>query len=130
MDTTTMFAIRQLVESLARASKGNTVASKQLAIVLRGIEGMGSDAHTYALHLVRLFRKDPLEWATLRQREWGSKVSNRPGRGNHHDSWATREKYVRCSGDYSHFLPYAHSVLIKHPKWEVVACRPRRVDSI
>ena len=27
-------------------------------------------------------------------------MSKRPSRGNHHDSWATREAYVRCSGSY------------------------------
>ena len=31
------------------------------------------------------------------QSAWAMKVSRRPQRGNHHDSWAAREKYVRCS---------------------------------
>ena len=35
---------------------------------------------------------------TLRQRSWGTRVSRRPQRGNHHDSWAIRERYVRCTG--------------------------------
>lgn len=33
---------------------------------------------------------------TLWQREWQTKVSRRPQRGRHHDSWSIRENYVRC----------------------------------
>lgn len=39
-----------------------------------------------------------LEERTRSQRRWQSKVSRRPQRGRHHDSWAIREKYVRCTG--------------------------------
>jgi hypothetical protein len=33
---------------------------------------------------------------TLRQRDWQTKVSRRPQRGRHHDSWSIRERYVTC----------------------------------
>ena len=35
---------------------------------------------------------------TICQRKWQSKVSRRPSRGRHHDSWEIREKYVRVGG--------------------------------
>ena len=38
------------------------------------------------------------------QREWQSKVSRRPQRTRHHDSWALRESYVR-GGSYGDYLP-------------------------
>ena len=36
------------------------------------------------------------QWVTVTQRKWQSKVSRRPQRGNHHDSYQIRERYVRC----------------------------------
>jgi len=38
------------------------------------------------------------------QRKWQSKVSKNPWKGNHYDSWATRESYIRCHGDYHDYL--------------------------
>ena len=43
-------------------------------------------------------REDWMRRNVLTQRDWQSKVSRRPQRGRHHDSWAIREKYVRCAG--------------------------------
>jgi len=40
-------------------------------------------------------RRKYKEWVTIEQRHWQSKVSRRPQRGNHHDSWSIREKYIR-----------------------------------
>jgi|DEB0MinimDraft_10_1074344.scaffolds.fasta_scaffold235381_2 hypothetical protein len=34
---------------------------------------------------------------TLWQVNWRTKVSRRPQRGRHHDSWSIREKYARCA---------------------------------
>ena len=31
------------------------------------------------------------------QIDWRTKVSRRPQRGRHHDSWSIREKYARCA---------------------------------
>lgn len=39
-----------------------------------------------------------LIWLTLTQRSWMTKVSRRPDRGVHHDSWAIREKYTTLRG--------------------------------
>lgn len=41
-------------------------------------------------------RREHRTWVTLVQREWQTKVSRRPSRGRHHDSWSIREGYVRC----------------------------------
>ena len=127
-----MFAIRQLVESSAGASKGNPVAARQLVITLAGIKGMGSDAYAYATELALACRKDTLRRATEWQREWGSKVSRRVARGNHHDSWSIREGYVRCAGAgrYANYLDYAHSVLAVHPDWEQGRCGLQRKNRI
>lgn len=132
MDTTTMFAIRQLVESPARGSKGNVVASKQLALALRAVRAMGQDAYEYALAIVLANRQGALATATAWQREWGSRVSKRPGRGNHHDSWAIREKYIRCHGSDTDYIGYSNRVLTEHPGWEVTGLvrYPRRKDRI
>lgn len=43
-------------------------------------------------------------WTTVTQRQWQSKISRRPQRTRHHDSWSLREKYVR-GGNYSDYLP-------------------------
>lgn len=97
MDTITEAVVRQLVESPARASKGNRVAARQLVIALVGVrEALGSDAHAFGVELALACRKDTLKRDTLWQREWGTKVSRRPARGRHHDSWSIRERYIRC----------------------------------
>lgn len=132
MDTTTQYAIRQLVESSARASKGNPVARRQLVIALAGIKGLGSDAYAYGVELALAARKDMLRRDTERQREWGTRVSRRIARGNHHDSWSMREGYVRCAGAgrYADYLEYAHSVLANHPDWERGRCGLQRKNRI
>jgi hypothetical protein len=43
-------------------------------------------------------------WVTVVQREWQSKISRRPQRTKHHDSWALRESYVR-GGKWTDYLP-------------------------
>jgi hypothetical protein len=48
--------------------------------------------------LIRLIMDERAEWRrwlTDVQRTWQTRVSRRPMRGNHHDSWAIRESYVR-----------------------------------
>ena len=42
-------------------------------------------------------RAAKLRQATLSQIDWRTKVSRRPQRGRHHDSWSIREKYARCA---------------------------------
>lgn len=62
------------------------------------------------IRIRRIIMDARARWRTrqqLWQREWGSKVSRRPQRGNHHDSWATREAYVRCHGDYSDYIGFS-----------------------
>jgi hypothetical protein len=39
-------------------------------------------------------RADWLLWNIRVQRDWQTKVSRRPARGRHHDSWRIRESYV------------------------------------
>lgn len=132
MDTITKAAVRNLVESPARASKGNPVYAKQLVTALAGAKALGSDAHAYGVEVALACRKDTLQRDTLWQRKWGANVSKRPSRGNHHDSWATREAYVRCSGDYTDFIEYAKTRLAEHPNWQFgpVIQRWSRKDSL
>lgn len=119
MDTITQAAVRQLVESPARASKGNRVAARQLVAALAGAKALGSDAYAYGIELALACRKATLRRDTEWQREWGMKVSRRPHRGNHYDSWAARETYVRCSNKHpSDFQSHANTVLDSHPQWE------------
>lgn len=118
MNETIQAVIKGMVESPARASKGNPVAARQLAAALTAAKTWGTDAHAYAIELARACRKDTLRIDTDWQRKWGAGVSRRVGRGRHHDSWAMREKYVRCGSRYNDYLDYAHSVLASHPAWE------------
>ena len=121
MDTITQAAVRQLVESPARASKGNPVAARQLVAALAGAKALGSDAYAYGVELALACRKATLKRDTEWQREWGASVSKRPGRGNHHDSWTIREGYVRCDANIRHrdgYQSYADTVLDAHPQWE------------
>jgi hypothetical protein len=74
-----------------------------------GWRGPVPDAHTLAFLLlaerwgqrdqaVRMIldaRREGLRWQITTQRSWQTKVSRRPQRGRHHDSWRIREKYVR-----------------------------------
>lgn len=39
-------------------------------------------------------REEYVRGLILRQRDWQTKVSRRPARGRHHDSWTIRERYV------------------------------------
>jgi hypothetical protein len=130
MDTSTMVAIRQLVETPARASKGNRVAARQLVMALAGIKGLGAEAHAYGIELALACRQSTLTRDTLWQRKWGTNVSRRVARGNHHDSWATREAYVRCSGRYSDHIEYAHSLINNHCDWEWVGNQRMRKNRI
>lgn len=47
------------------------------------------------LAVYRAERRRWLIWLTTTQRDWQTKVSRRPQRGRHHDSWAIRERYMR-----------------------------------
>lgn len=60
-------------------------------------------------------------YETIQQRKWQSKVARTPIHGRHHDSWATRESYVRCHGDYSDYMPYSNAIRSKAGKY-VTGC--------
>ena len=132
MDTITKAAVRNLVESPARGSKGSLVYAKQLVAALAGAKALGSEAHAYGVELALACRKATLKRDTLWQRKWGTSVSRRPGRGNHHDSWAAREGYVRCSGNHLDYMEYAQTRLAEHPNWQFgpVIQRLTRKDSL
>ena len=49
-------------------------------------------------------------WIQETQRKWQANCSRRVVRNNHHDSWATREAYVRCSGSYHDHMGYSKSI--------------------
>ena len=45
------------------------------------------------------------------QQRWQHKVPRRPQRGNHHDSWAIRESYVRGGGSYIAYYATGHDLI-------------------
>ena len=47
--------------------------------------------------IIMRYHRRRLDETTMLQRDWQTKVSRRPSRGRHHDSWSIREKYVTCS---------------------------------
>jgi hypothetical protein len=50
-----------------------------------------------------------------RQSDWATKVSRRPQRNHHYDSWAAREKYVRCTASNFTAPRYLPPNLALHP---------------
>ena len=51
-----------------------------------------------------------LVWETTTQADWRTKVSRRPQRGRHHDSWQIREKYTRGTNNDRDYADYAGNV--------------------
>lgn len=80
------FAIYRLIE----ADSGNPYFA---AIAMR--EARALQVEGEVIELLLAVRRERLARAILTQREWQTKVSRRPARGRHHDSWAIREQYVR-----------------------------------
>lgn len=72
------------------------VPAKTVAIALRAAKAEGPETYAMVLGMALERRRSRLLDDTLLQRKWQTKVSRRPQRGRHHDSWAIREKYVRC----------------------------------
>lgn len=72
----------------------NPVSAKQTAIALRAARAEGMETYMLALGYALERRRARLTYETLSQRKWQTKVSRRPQRGNHHDSWSFRELYV------------------------------------
>jgi hypothetical protein len=90
MDTKVRLAYERMV------GDSTTIVGKQsvsMALRLAKTEGCYKEVAQLALDA----RRASLTWLTVTQRKWQTKVSRRPQRGNHHDSWSIREKYVRCS---------------------------------
>jgi hypothetical protein len=52
----------------------------------------GREGEFYREWLAR--RRERLAWDFTTQRKWQSRVSRRPWRGRHHDSWEIRAKFV------------------------------------
>ena len=87
----------ELVEKLADEVLGNAsvpgdlISQKRVVLWIRS--GMPVRA---AMERRDRWRVQLGEW----QRKWQSRVSRRPQRDAHHDSWGIREKYVRCTASY------------------------------
>jgi len=80
-------------------STGNPVELTMTALALRWAKDNG--CHELALALVKAKRAERRAWLTRTQRDWQTKVSRRPARGRHHDSWRIREDFVRVgNGGY------------------------------
>lgn len=73
-------------------AKGDThpVSLKINALLIRAY---GDEARVVILARRAKHRQD----TAMRQYEWRTKVSRRPLRGRHHDSWSIREKYCRAT---------------------------------
>lgn len=82
----------------AGAHSYSVVAARKLAIVLQAAKATDDMTYHYVRGIARFHMRNRLEQATITQRQWQTKVSRRPQRGNHHDSWSIREKYVTCKG--------------------------------
>lgn len=72
------------------------IALKSTALALRIARQYGPEVEARVLAAILHARREWLKWKTLTQRKWQTNVSRRPQRGNHHDSWEIRERYVRC----------------------------------
>lgn len=71
------------------------IDNRRNILALRAARTIDREAEVRAIILAR--RREHLVWLTLVQRDWQTKVSRRPQRGRHHDSWTIRERYVRCA---------------------------------
>lgn len=70
------------------------VNAKKLGIVLKAAKAESEETYHAVLGMALRRRAGRLTHETLVQRGWQTKVSRRPQRGTHHDSWSIREKYV------------------------------------
>lgn len=88
----TLETLRRMVKPTGHASDRKSTA---YALRLARLEGLDVYEQVLAHALA-----ERAQWRALLgkwQREWQSRTSRRPQRGRHHDSWAIRERYVRCS---------------------------------
>lgn len=51
-----------------------------------------------------------LDWTARTQRDWQARVARRVSHQRNHDSWATREAYVRCYGSYSDYMELSREI--------------------
>lgn len=88
-------------------AKGDTSpASNKLNAML--IREYGDEARTVILEYRKAYRKSH----ELSADEWKVSVSRRAIRGNHHDSWAIREGYVRNGrSGYSAYYKLGHDLI-------------------
>lgn len=67
------------------------------AIALRSAKAQSPETYREVQRMAMRKRAEFLTTRTMWQRKWMASVSRRPARGRHHDSWAIRERYARCS---------------------------------
>jgi hypothetical protein len=91
-DELTLYVLREFM--IGSTNSGTDL--RRTALCLRLARQMG--IYDQVLPAVLEKRAQWRTWRTLAQRSWQTKVSRRPARGNHHDSWSIRESYVRYSG--------------------------------
>lgn len=88
----TLYVLREFM--IGSTNSGSDLRRTALCLRLARQEGI----YDQVLPIVLAKRTQWRTWRTLTQRSWQTKVSRRPSRGNHHDSWQIRESYVRYSG--------------------------------
>lgn len=69
-------------------------SAARTALTLRLAKSMGDETYAEVIGMALARRRDRLTYDTVTQRRWQTRVSRRPQRGNHHDSWSIRERYV------------------------------------
>lgn len=77
---------------------GSPVDLAMAGMLLREARRVGGSFEHRAMQRMIIIRRAKYRQEILaRQRSWQTKVSRRPQRGRHHDSWTIREGYVRCT---------------------------------
>lgn len=97
MDEATKLLIKKHAYLNMIGKTSGWVDNARNVVILRGARATSEDEYLMVLRMILDGRAEHRRWLTLVQRDWQTKVSRRPQRGNHHDSWSIREKYVRCA---------------------------------
>lgn len=95
-------------ERLLSSATEHRTDRQRAVIAFAACRNQGERLFVRRLYLYK--REAWIDGLCVTQRRWQCRVSKNPKKGNHHDSWALREQYMRCSGTYSDYMPYAREV--------------------
>ena len=86
----------------------HTTDRQRAVIAFAACRHIGEQMFVRRMYLDRRFAW--IDSTAVTQRRWQCRGSRNPKKGNHHDSWALREQYMRCSGSYRDYMAYATEV--------------------